>query len=115
MANGGPAPEAVTEAMYAASTTITEYLISDAPDVDLGRIGRTSLDAMAVDVVDPVTDYAALMASLFDLDAIRALFAGGFRMRFDAMNAITGPYAREILERRLGAPPRHGGQRHTAT
>ncbi|NCM96244.1 MAG: alpha-D-glucose phosphate-specific phosphoglucomutase, partial [Rhodobacterales bacterium] len=87
------------------STTITEYLISDAPDVDLGRIGRTSLDAMAVDVVDPVTDYAALMASLFDLDAIRALFAGGFRMRFDAMNAITGPYAREILERRLGAPP----------
>ena len=105
MANGGPAPEAVTEAMYAASTTITEYLISDAPDVDLGRIGRTSLDAMAVDVVDPVTDYAALMASLFDLDAIRALFAGGFRMRFDAMNAITGPYAREILERRLGAPP----------
>ena len=105
MANGGPAPEAVTEAMYAASTTITEYLISDAPDVDLGRIGRTSLDAMAVDVVDPVTDYAALMASLFDLDAIRALFAGGFRMRFDAMNAITGPYAREILERRLGAAP----------
>ena len=105
MANGGPAPEAVTEAMYAASTTITEYLISDAPDVDLGRIGRTSLDAMAVDVVDPVTDYAALMASLFDLNAIRALFAGGFRMRFDAMNAITGPYAREILERRLGAPP----------
>ena len=105
MANGGPAPEAVTEAMYAASTTITEYLISDAPDVDLGRIGRTSLDAMAVDVVDPVADYAALMASLFDLDAIRALFAGGFRMRFDAMNAITGPYAREILERRLGAAP----------
>ena len=105
MANGGPAPEAVTEAMYAASTTITEYLISDAPDVDLGRIGRTSLDAMAVEVVDPVADYAALMASLFDLDAIRALFAGGFRMRFDAMNAITGPYAREILERRLGAAP----------
>ena len=105
MANGGPAPEAVTEAMYAASTTITEYLISDAPDVDLGRIGRTSLDAMAVDVVDPVADYAALMASLFDLDAIRALFAGGFRMRYDAMNAITGPYARAILERGLGAAP----------
>ncbi|MDP3958760.1 MAG: alpha-D-glucose phosphate-specific phosphoglucomutase [Pseudorhodobacter sp.] len=105
MANGGPAPEAVTEAMYAASTTITEYLISEAPDLDLGRIGRTSLDGMVVDVVDPVTDYAALMASLFDFKAIRALFAGGFRMRYDAMNAITGPYAREILERRLGAAP----------
>jgi len=105
MANGGPAPEAVTEAMYAASTTITQYLISDAPDLDLGRIGRTSLDGMTVEVVDPVTEYAALMASLFDFKAIRALFAGGFRMRYDAMNAITGPYARAILERGLGAAP----------
>jgi len=105
MANGGPAPEAVTEAMYAASTTIGQYLTLDTPDLDLGRIGRTSLDGMVVDVVDPVADYAALMASLFDFAAIRALFAGGLRMRYDAMNAITGPYAREILERRLGAAP----------
>ena len=103
MANGGPAPEAVTEAMYQRTTQITEYRISDAPDIDLGRIGATTLDGMAVGVVDSVADYAALMETLFDFPAIRAMFAGGFTMRFDAMCAVTGPYGTEILENRLGA------------
>ena len=105
MPNGGPAPEAVTEAMYQRTTAITEYRISDAADIDLSAIGRTEIDGMAVDVVDSVADYAALMETLFDFAAIRAMFAGGFRMRFDAMCAVTGPYATEILENRLGAAP----------
>ncbi len=104
MANGGPAPEAVTEAMFAVTKSITAYRISDAGDVDLSRVGRVALDGMVVDVVDPVADYAALMESLFDFAAIRAMVAGGWRMRFDAMCAVTGPYGVEILERRLGLP-----------
>lgn len=103
MPNGGPAPEAVTEAMYRRTTEIAEYRIVEAQDVDLSTVGRRSLGGMIVDVVDPVTDYADLMETLFDFGAIRAMFAGGFRMRFDAMCAVTGPYAKEILERRLGA------------
>lgn len=103
MPNGGPAPEAVTEAMFQRTTEITEYRISDAPDIDLGRIGPVTVDGMAVEVVDSVTDYAALMESLFDFPAIRTMFKRGFRMRFDAMCAVTGPYAKEILENRLGA------------
>ncbi|OHC44690.1 MAG: alpha-D-glucose phosphate-specific phosphoglucomutase [Rhodobacteraceae bacterium GWE1_64_9] len=105
MPNGGPAPEAVTEAMYQRTTELTEYRISDAPDIDLSAIGRTEVDGMAVDVVDSVTDYAALMETLFDFPAIRAMFGAGFTMRFDAMCAVTGPYATEILENRLGAAP----------
>ena len=103
MPNGGPAPEGVTEAMYRRTTEITEYKVLEAQDVDLGRIGRHQLGAMVVDVVDPVSDYAALMESLFDFPVIRAMFAGGFRMRMDSMCAVTGPYAVEILENRLGA------------
>ena len=104
MPNGGPAPEGVTEAMFKRTTEITEYKVVEAQDVDLSRIGRTSLAGMVVDVVDPVADYAALMETLFDFPAIRAMFAGGFRMRMDSMCAVTGPYAVDILENRLGAP-----------
>jgi phosphoglucomutase len=103
MPNGGPAPEAVTEAMYRRTTEITAYKVMEAQDVDLGRIGRHGLGDMVVEVVDPVADYAALMETLFDFPAIRAMFAGGFRMRMDSMCAVTGPYAVEILENRLGA------------
>ncbi len=103
MANGGPAPEGVTEAMFQRTTSITAYKILEAHDVDLSAIGRSTLGGMVVDVVDPVSEYAALMETLFDFDAIRALFNGGFRMRMDSMCAITGPYAVEILEKRLGA------------
>ena len=104
MPNGGPAPEAVTDAIFAATGALSGYRISDAADIDLGRIGRAEVDGMIVDVVDPVADYAALMEQLFDFPAIRRMIAGGFRMRFDAMCAVTGPYAREILEHRLGLP-----------
>ncbi len=103
MPNGGPAPESVTEAIYQRTVAITEYKVLEAQDVDLGQIGRHHLGPMIVDVVDPVTDYAALMETLFDFPAIRAMFVGGFRMRMDSMCAVTGPYAVDILERRLGA------------
>jgi phosphoglucomutase len=102
--NGGPAPERITDAAYARSKVIDRYLTVDAPDLDLGAIGTHEIAGMAVEVVDPVADYAALMETLFDFDAIRNMIAGGFRLAFDAMHAVTGPYAREILERRLGAP-----------
>jgi phosphoglucomutase len=103
MPNGGPAPEGVTDAMFQRTTEITEYHVLEAQDVDLGRIGRQDLGGMIVDVVDPVADYATLMESLFDFPALRAMFAGGLRMRMDSMCAVTGPYAVEILENRLGA------------
>ncbi len=104
-ANGGPAPEAMTEAMYAASQTIESYAISDADDVDLSVCQPTRLDGMQVDVIDPVADYHDLMRELFDFDAIRGLFASGFTMVFDAMHAVTGPYAKAIIEGDLGAAP----------
>jgi phosphoglucomutase len=103
-ANGGPAPEKVTEAIHARTQAIDAYRLVEAPDVDLAAPGETRLGAMPVEVVDPVADYAALMQRLFDFDAIRDLFRSGFRMRFDAMSAITGPYAERILEGMLGAP-----------
>lgn len=103
MPNGGPAPEAVTEAMYRCTTEISEYRIWEGQDVDLMRLGRHQIGGMVVDVVDPVADYAELMESLFDFPAIRAMFRGGFAMRMDSMCAVTGPYAVEILENRLGA------------
>ena len=77
--------EAVTDAIFARTGTIGEYRTLDAPDLDLSAPGEQTLGAMTVEVVDPVADYAALMERLFDFDAIRALFAGGFTMRFDAM------------------------------
>lgn len=100
IANGGPAPEAVTEAIYARTQTIDRWLTVDAPDVDLDRLGSTQVGAMMVDVIDSVSDYAELMESLFDFNAIRANVEGGFTMAFDAMSAVTGPYAIEILENR---------------
>lgn len=102
---GGPAPEAVTEAIHARTQILREYRLVEAAPVDLDRLGEQRVGAMVVEVFDPVADYAALMETLIDFDAIRALFADGFRLRYDAMNAVTGPYAVEILERRLGAAP----------
>lgn len=103
--NGGPAPEKLTNAVFARSQTIERYMIADVPDIDLDTQGKSTVGDMIVEVVDPVADYAALMEELFDFDAIRALFASGFRMVFDAMYAVTGPYAHEIIEKRLGAVP----------
>lgn len=103
IANGGPAPESVTNAIYDDTTTITSYRSQDGEDVDLSKVGEIVLGQTSVEVIDPVDSYADLMRTLFDYDAIRALFAGGFTMRFDAMHAITGPYAKAILEDELGA------------
>ena len=104
MGNGGPAPEGITDAIFARSRSLKSYRIVEAPDVDIDSIGSHTLGEMRVEVIDPVADYAELMESLFSFDAIRGLISGGFRLCFDAMHAVTGPYAKEILERRLGAP-----------
>jgi len=103
-ANGGPAVERVTDAIYAHTLAITRILTTDTADVDLGTLGCTTVDGMVVEVFDSVADYLALMRQLFDFDALRRLFAGGFRLAFDAMHAVTGPYAHAIFERELGAP-----------
>lgn len=105
LSNGGPAPETITEAIHARTREITEYRTLDAPDIDLGVIGTGHLGGMVAEVIDPVKIHAELMRRLFDFGAIGDLFAAGFRMRFDAMHAVTGPYARTILEEELGAPP----------
>ncbi len=104
-ANGGPAPERLGERFYERSRVLRGYRIVDAPPVNVARIAETRIGAMRIEVIDPVSDYADLMETLFDFNRLRSMLAGGrFRMRFDAMHAVTGPYAREILERRLGAP-----------
>jgi len=104
MSHGGPAPESFTEAVFKRASELAEYKIVDAPDIDLGRIGETKVGDMAVEVIDPVADYAELMEQLIDFEKVAELFRSGFRMRFDALSAITGPYAKTILEERLGAP-----------
>ena len=101
--NGGPAPEKLTDAIFDITKKISEYKIEDGADIDLARIGTTQMGAMAVQVIDPVTDYQILMEQLFDFDAIAQMIKGGFSLRFDAMSAITGPYAHAILEKTLGA------------
>ncbi|MAM09726.1 MAG: alpha-D-glucose phosphate-specific phosphoglucomutase [Rhizobiaceae bacterium] len=103
-ANGGPAPERITDAIYERTKLIDRYRISEADDVPLDKLGTYKVDDMDVEVFDPVADYAALMEELFDFEEIRSYIAGGFRIAFDAMSAVTGPYAREIIENRLGAP-----------
>ena len=103
--NGGPAPESLAQAFFERSQRIDRILTASTGDIDLERIGEDRLGGTIIEVADPVADYAALMERLFDFDEIRSLFAAGFRMRFDAMNAITGPYAASILEGRIGAPP----------
>ena len=103
--NGGPAPEKVTSAIFERSRLIDQYRILDAGDVNLDRVGSFTLGTMTVEVIDSVVDYSELMESLFDFDAIQTLIAkGSFRLCMDALHAVTGPYARAILETRLGAP-----------
>ena len=103
--NGGPAPESITEAIYRHTLEIREYKTIEALDVDLSRIAITTMGSMRVEVIDPVADYAQLMERLFDFERIRTLLAkSSFRVRFDAMHAVTGPYAKTILETELGAP-----------
>ncbi|WP_099864989.1 alpha-D-glucose phosphate-specific phosphoglucomutase [Pararhizobium haloflavum] len=103
--NGGPAFESVTEAIYRRSKEIDSYRIAETPDVDISSLGSCSVGPCEVRIVDPVTDYANLMETLVDFAAIRTLLKSGSRMVFDAMHAVTGPYAEEIFVRRLGADP----------
>lgn len=103
-ANGGPAPENITNAIFEKTKQIKAYHIAEMPTVDISQIGVQCFEDTTINVIDSVKDYADLMEKLFDFDAIRALFAKGFTMRYDALHAVTGPYAKEILERRLGAP-----------
>ncbi len=104
-ANGGPAAEDITGAIFRRASVLTEYAMMEVPDLDLDRVGEQRVADCVVAVLDPVADYAAMMRKLVDFDAIAKLFAGGFRMQFDAMSAITGPYAHAILEGALGAAP----------
>ena len=109
--NGGPTPEKITDAIYAETLKITEVLSLDTPDVDLGRIALHRVGGTQVEIIDSVADYVELMRELFDFPALRTAFASGFRLAFDAMHAVTGPYAHAIFERELGAAPgtvRHG-------
>lgn len=105
IANGGPAPEKVTDAIHANTKSISRWLTVEAADIDLDTLGEVTMGDMTVEVIDSVADYAALMESLFDFAAIRRAVEGGFTMSFDAMSAVTGPYATEILEKRLGFAP----------
>lgn len=102
--NGGPAPEKVTDAIHARTLTIDSYRILEAADVDIDAPGTSQLGGMTVEVIDPVASYADLMERLFDFPAIARMIADGFTLSFDSMSAVTGPYAIEIFERRLGAP-----------
>ena len=105
VSNGGPAPESVTNAIFSRSCSLERYLVADVPEVDLSRLCSLSIHGVAVEVIDPVAEWARLQSTLFDFDAIRRLFASGFRVHFDAMHAVTGPYARRVLEEMLGAAP----------
>ena len=102
VSNGGPAPEAMTESIYRRTKTIQRYLTTDDADLDLESLGERILASLRVEIVDPVTEYAEMMESLIDFPLIRAAAANGLTLRFDAMHAVTGPYAHEIFERRLG-------------
>ncbi|MEA2080816.1 MAG: alpha-D-glucose phosphate-specific phosphoglucomutase [Pseudomonadota bacterium] len=104
--NGGPAPEKITEAIYQKSQQIQQYRIADCGELDLDNLGEQQLGSMRIEIIDPVSDYAELMQHLFDFDRIHSLINSGlFNMRFDAMHAVTGPYAVEIFENRLGVTP----------
>lgn len=103
-ANGGPAPEKITEAIFKKSKTISQYKVADLPSININTIGETDLGGFTVQVINPVSDYADLMAELFDFDSIRMLLKSGFRLKFDGMHAVTGPYAKEIFMNRLGTP-----------
>jgi phosphoglucomutase len=105
IANGGPAPEAVTEAIYRRTTQVDRYRLFPHGDLDLDHVSLQHIGDLAVEVIDPVDDYAALLETLFDFTAIRRLLArADFPFRFDAMHAVTGPYARRLLVEMLGAP-----------
>ena len=103
--NGGPAPEKLTDAIFQQTLSMAQYSTVDADDIDLDNLATLQLAQCQIDIIDPVSDYADLMESMFDFSAMKALIStGDFRLCFDAMHAVNGPYAKEIIENRLGAP-----------
>ncbi|MHC3939128.1 Phosphoglucomutase [Paenochrobactrum sp. BZR 201-1] len=103
ISNGGPAPEKITNAVFERTKHIDQYFSVETPDIDLSHIGKHQIGATTIEIIDSVADYAEMMEEIFDFDAIRALIKAGFTLQFDAMHAVTGPYAKEIFEKRLGA------------
>jgi len=104
VAAGGPAPESITDDVFNETKTISRYFIADIPDTDLSGLGITAVGSTEIEIIDPVSSYSKLIRGLFDFPKLRTLFSNGFTMRFDAMHAITGPYAKSIIEEELGAP-----------
>ena len=102
--NGGPAPEELTERIYEFTQLVNHYYWAECDDIDISKESKQQYGATLVDVFDQLADYTALMKELFDFDALRTFFQGGFRITFDAMHGVTGPYAAHILEEQLGAP-----------
>ena len=103
-ANGGPTPASFTDAVYDCSKTLEGYSIVDAPAISLQSPGHHTIGEMQVEVIDGVDDFVLLMKQLFDFDSISALIRNDFPLAFDAMHAVTGPYAKTLLEEVLGAP-----------
>lgn len=103
ISNGGPAPEKFTNAAFERSKVIDQYLTVETSDIDLSQIGKHQIGATTIEIIDSVADYAEMMEDIFDFDAIRTYIQSGFTLQFDAMHAVTGPYAKEIFEKRLGA------------
>ncbi len=101
---GGQCPGAISDKIYENSQNIREYKIMDTPDIDLSRLGTFKLGEMTIEIIDPIKDYVEMMENIFDFPTLKKLFANGFTMRYDAMNAVTGPYAIRIFEEILGAP-----------
>lgn len=102
--SGGQCSSKISDAIYARTKEISAFKIFDAPDVNLQNLGTQKLGDMEIEVIDPIGVYTEMMENIFDFAAIKKLFAGGFTMVFDAMNAVTGPYAIKIFEEVLGAP-----------
>ena len=102
--NGGPCPEQVSARIYEQTQSLTSYQIADMPDIDIHTLQTQTFGDTKITVINPIDDYVELMKSLFDFSQIRDLLASGFRMVYDAMNAVTGPYALRIFEQELGAP-----------
>ena len=99
----GQVPTSITDRIFEESKKISEYKICDSKDIDLRNLGLQKLEDMDIEVIDPVADYVEMMQRIFDFDALKQLFKSGFTIRFDAMNAVTGPYAIRIFEEILGA------------
>lgn len=102
--SGGQCSSKISDAIYARTKEISSFKIYDAPDVNLQNTGFQKLGDMEIEIIDPIVVYADMMEKIFDFPAIKKLFTNGFTMVFDAMNAVTGPYALKIFEEILGAP-----------